>query len=227
MPWDMKEREAAIGIDDFDGEVIEAGFVEGLIPAERTRRGEPVVSQQLLLIWRPLDQEASDQIGWYSMGQRGYKFGGRTKTIKLGARETEFTLHSEVLEGPKLRKNSKMGMLLDRLEELGFTPEGANAEVFLGLRCHLKREKYESPGGLEVERETLMPVSLLEAPERISPEELVLEFAKGKDDAGFVREFRNEPRFREVGLDAPEALRLVDKLFAEGKLKKGPDGKYQ
>ena len=159
--WDMKNRVETQFLDDFDGEVIEAGFLEGFIPAEKTRSGQAVVSHQLFLLWKVLSEETNDQPSWYSMGGKAFVFGGNVKKVTVGDKELE--LYEKVTEGPELNVNSRMGQLLERLEEKGFVPEGDSAEAFIGLKCHLKREKYESKGRstLEVERETLMPVAVL------------------------------------------------------------------
>lgn len=34
MPWDMKDREEAAFLDDFDAEAVKADFVEGFIPPD-------------------------------------------------------------------------------------------------------------------------------------------------------------------------------------------------
>ncbi|GAH65794.1 unnamed protein product, partial [marine sediment metagenome] len=75
-PWDMKNRVETEFLDDFNGEVIKAGFMEGFIPAEKTRGGQSVVSHQLLLLWKPLDQEGDGQPqpAWYSMGGKSFVF---------------------------------------------------------------------------------------------------------------------------------------------------------
>ncbi|GAJ06491.1 unnamed protein product, partial [marine sediment metagenome] len=144
-PWDMKDREEAAFLDDFDGEVVRAGFIEGYIPAEKTRTGKGTVSHQLFLLWHPLDPslEAADQPAWYSMGGKGFTFGGNVEKVTVGDRELE--LNEKVVEGPKLKTNSRMGLLLGRLEELEAAVEGDSAGALIALQCHLKREKYE-PG---------------------------------------------------------------------------------
>ncbi|GAI99133.1 unnamed protein product, partial [marine sediment metagenome] len=101
MPWDMKDREEAAFLDDYSGEVVKAGFVEGYIPADKTRTGKGTVSHQLFLLWRPLDQEANDQPSWYSMGGKGFTFGGKESKVTVGDKELE--LYEKVVDGPKLK----------------------------------------------------------------------------------------------------------------------------
>ncbi|GAJ04211.1 unnamed protein product, partial [marine sediment metagenome] len=91
MGWDMKDREEAAFLDDFDAEVVKAGFMEGYIPAEKTRTGKGTVSHQLFLLWHLLDPslEAADQPAWYSMGGKGFTFGGSASKVTVGDRELE------------------------------------------------------------------------------------------------------------------------------------------
>ena len=235
MPWDMKDREEAAFLDDFDGEVVKAGFMEGYIPAEKTRTGKGTVSHQLFLLWHPLDPslEAADQPAWYSMGGKGFTFGGKMEKVTVGDRELE--LYEKVVEGPKLKTNSRTGLLLGRLEELEAVIEGDNAGAFIALQCHLKREKYE-PGGrstLEVERETLMPVTILgkgvavpAAAAAEEAEEILLPVVVGKGDKD-VADISKMDRIKAVGLTPAKIYKALDKMVAEGKLVKDKDGNYQ
>jgi len=236
MPWDMKDREEAAFLDDFDAEVVKAGFVEGFIPAEKTRTGKGTVSHQLFLHWRPLDPslEAADQPAWYSMGGKGFTFGGTTEKVTVGDKELE--LYEKVVDGPKLKTNSRMGLLLGRLEEKGFTPEGDNARAFMGLRCHLKREKYE-PGTrstLEVERETLMPTAVLGKGTPAAPaaaaaeeaEEILVSVIVGKGDKD-VADISKMDRIKAVGLTPAKIYKALDKMVAEGRLVRDKAGNYQ
>lgn len=234
MPWDMKDREEAAFLDDFDGEVVKAGFVEGFIPAEKTRTGKGTVSHQLFLLWRPLDQEANDQPAWYSMGGKDFTFGGTVEKVTVGTREME--LYEKVVDGPKLKTNSRMGLLLGRLEEKGFTPEGDNARAFVGLQCHLMREKYE-PGTrstLDVERETLMPTAVIGKGAPAAPaaaaaeeaEEILVSVVIGKGDKD-VADISKMDRIKAVGLTPAKIYKVLDKMVAEGKLVKDKDGNYQ
>lgn len=238
MPWDMRKRGEAAFLDDFDGEVVKAGFVEGLVPAERARGGKPVTTQQLFLLWKVLDQEANDQPSWYSMGQKGFTFGGKVEKVTVGTREME--LHEKVVDGPELKKNSRAGLLLERLTELGWEPEEeapdecANApRAFTGLQCHLMREKYE-PGTrstLDVERETLMPTAVIgkgalapAAAPAEEAEEVLLTVIAGKGDKD-VAEISKMDRIKAVGLSPSKIYKALDKLVAEGRLVKR-DGIY-
>ena len=225
MPWNMGDLEDRTLLDDFDAECIEAGFVEGYIPADRTRSGKPVVSRQLLLVWRPLDEEAKDQPSWYSMGGKEFQFGGKTKTIELGGRT--FELYPEVIEGPKLAKSSRMGLLIDRLLQLGVQPEGAKANWFVGLKAHLKRERYEASGRstLEVERETLMPVKLLERAKKEVPEEgideALINIVVGYTD----RDIPEQAKILELPLS--KVFGKLDALVREGRLIRDKNGVYR
>lgn len=232
-PWDMKNRVETQFLDDFDGEIIEAGFMEGFIPAEKTRGGKSVVSHQLALLFKVLDQEANDQPAWYSMGGKGFTFGGNVKKVTIGDKELE--LYEKVTEGPELNVNSRMGQLLGRLEEEGFVPEGDNAEAFIGLKCHLKREKYESKGRstLEVERETLMPTAVLgkgaPAPAAAAAEEaeeILASVIVGKGEKD-VADISKSDRIKAVGLTPAKMFKLLDKMVADKKLIKDKDGNYQ
>lgn len=230
--WDMKNRVETQFLDDFNGEVIAAGFSEGFIPAEKTRSGQAVVSHQLALLWKVLDQEANDQPAWYSMGGKGFTFGGNVKKVTVGDKELE--LYEKVTEGPELNINSRMGQLLGRLEELGFIPEGDSAEAFMGLKCHLMREKYESKGRstLEVERETLMPTAVLGkgAPAPVAAaeeaEEILASVIVGKGEKD-VADLSKTDRIKAVGLTPAKIFKLLDKMVADGKLVKDKDGNYQ
>lgn len=232
MPWDMKDREEAAFLDDFDGEIVKAGFMEGYIPAEKTRTGKGTVSHQLFLLWRPLDQEANDQPAWYSMGGKDFTFGGNVEKVTVGTKELE--LHEKVIDGPKLKTNSRMGLLLGKLEELDFVPEGDNAGAFIGLKCHLKRAKYE-PGTrstLEVEREALMPTAVLGKGVPVAPaaaeeaEEILVAVVIGKGDKD-VADISKMDRIKAVGLTPAKIYKALDKMVADGKLTKDKDGNYQ
>ena len=236
MPWNMKDRTETQLLDDFDAECVEAGFVEGYIPAEKTRSGKPVVSHQLLLVWRPLEreEEVKDQPAWYSMGGKEFEFGGKVKTIELG--DKTFELYPKVEEGPKLSNNSRMGLLLERLAELGFEPEGDSADAFIGLKCHLVREKYQSSGRstLEVERETLMPTALLgkgeakAAPAATEDEvdEILASLMVGRTDAD-VAEVSKMDRVKALGLSPARIYKRLDTMVKEGKLTRDKNGVYQ
>ena len=235
MPWDMKDREETAFLDDFPGEVVKAGFVEGYIPAEKTRTGKGTVSHQLFLHWRPLDPslEALDQPAWYSMGGKGFEFGGSVEKVTVGEKELE--VYERVVDGPKLKTNSRMGLLLGRLEELGAPVEGDNAKGFMALQCHLKREKYE-PGTrstLEVEREALMPVKVLgkgaAAPAAAAAEEaeeILVSVVVGKGDKD-VADISKMDRIKAVGLTPAKIYKALDRMVDTGKLVKDKDGNYQ
>jgi hypothetical protein len=231
MPWDMGQLEERALLDDFDAECVEAGFVEGYIPAEKTRSGKPVVSHQLLLVWRPLEDEAKDQPSWYSMGGKEFAFGGKVKTIELG--DKTFELYPEVVEGPKLAKNSRMGLLVERLRELGVQPEGGSADWFIGLKAHLRREKYEAAGRstLEVERETLMPTEILGRAEAKAAapavteeetDEILIAAVVGHTDADVPR----LERVKALGLSPAKVFKKLDALVKEGRLVK-KNGTYE
>lgn len=235
MPWDMKDREEAAFLDDFDGEVVKAGFMEGYIPAEKTRTGKGTVSHQLFLHWHPLDPslEAANQPSWYSMGGKGFTFGGSVEKVTVGDKELE--IYEKVVDGPKLKTNSRMGLLLGRLEELETPLEGDSAFPLVGLQCHLKREKYE-PGGrstLEVERETLMPVTVLgkgaavpAAAAAEEAEEILISVIVGKGDKD-VADISKMDRIKAVGLTPAKIYKALDKMVADGKLTRDKDSNYQ
>ena len=236
MSWSMRKRGEAEFLDDFDGEVIKAGFIEGLVSAERSRSGKPVTTQQLFLLWKVLDQEAKEQPSWYSMGQRGFTFGGKTEKVTVGKKEME--LYEKVTDGPELKKNSRAGLLLERLAELGWEPEEeasdecANApKAFTGLQCHLMREKYE-PGTrstLDVERETLMPIAVIgkgAAAPMEEAEEVLLTVIVGKADKD-VAEISKMDRIKTVGLTPAKIYKALDKMVAEGKLVKRHNAYYE
>lgn len=234
-PWDMKDREESAFLDDFAGEVVKAGFVEGFIPAEKTRTGKGTVSHQLFLSWHPLDPslEAANQPAWYSMGGKGFTFGGNVSKVTVGERELE--LYEKVVDGPKLKTNSRMGLLLGRLEELESPIEGENAEAFMGLQAHLMREKY-APGTrstLEVEREALMPVKVLGkgavVPAAAAAEEaaeILASVVVGKGDKD-VADISKMDRIKAVGLTPAKIYKALDKMVADGKLVKDKVGNYQ
>jgi len=220
--WTFKDREAGTFLDDFDGEVVQAGFVEGLLTADKTRTGKPIVTQQLFLLWHPLDQEANDQPAWYGMGSKGgFAFGGNTETISIGSKELE--LFERIIDGPKLNTKSRLGILLDKLENLGFSPDSDSAKVFVGLKCHLKRERYEG-SGIESERETPMPVSLLSKPGVPAPaiaesevDDIVLSLVIGKSE-GDIIDIAKMERIKGLGLSAAKLFKICDRLKAKGKL---------
>jgi len=128
-----------------------------------------------------------------------------------------------------------MGQLLERLEEKGFVPEGDSTGAFMGLRCHLKREKYESKGRstLEVERETLMPTAVLGKGAPAAPaaaeeeaEEILVSVMVGKGEKD-VADISKTDRIKAVGLTPAKIFKLLDKMVADGKLVKDKDGNYQ
>ncbi|GAJ22033.1 unnamed protein product, partial [marine sediment metagenome] len=113
--------------------------------------------------------------------------------------------------------------------------EGENAEAFLALQCHLKREKYE-PGGrstLEVEREALMPTAILgkgapAAPAAAAEEaaEILASVVIGKGDKD-VADISKMDRIKAVGLTPAKIYKALDKMVADGKLTRDKDSKYQ
>ena len=232
--WDMKNRVETQFLNNFDGEVIKAGFMEGFISAEKTRSGQAVVSHQLFLLWKVLSEEANDQPAWYSMGGKAFVFGGKVEKVAVGDKELE--IYELVTEGPELNVNSRMGQLLERLQEKGFVPEGDSARAFTGLKCHLVREKYESKGRstLEVERETLMPTAVLGKGAPTAPaaaaaeeaEEILASVIVGKGEKD-VADLSKTDRIKAVGLTPAKIFKLLDKMVAEGKLVKDKDGNYQ
>jgi len=219
--WTFKDREAGTFLDNFDGRVVKAGFVEGLISGDKTRTGKPVTTQQLFLLWHPLDQEANDQPAWYGMGKKGFTFGGNTEAVTVGTKELE--LYERIIDGPKLNTKSRLGIFLDKLESLGFSPDSDSAKVFIGLKCHLKRERYEG-SGIESERETPMPVSLLSKPGTPAPavaedevDDIVLSLVTGKSE-GDIIDIAKMERIKGLGLSAAKLFKICDRLKAEGKL---------
>jgi len=232
--WDMKKRVETQFLDDFDGQVTKAGFLESFISGEKTRSGKPVVSHQLFLLWKVLSEEALDQPSWYSMGGKSFVFGGKVEKVTVG--NTELELSEKVTEGPELNVSSRMGQLLERLEELGFVPEGDSAESFMGLKCHLVREKYESRGRstLAVETETLMPTAVLGKGAPATPaaaaaeeaEEILASVMVGKGEKD-VADISKSDRIKAVGLTPAKIFKLLDKMVADGKLVKDKDSNYQ
>ena len=66
--FDMGNRVETELLDDFDGVVIKAGFMDGHISADRSQSGKAVATQQLFLQIQPDDPDEKTQSAWYSMG---------------------------------------------------------------------------------------------------------------------------------------------------------------
>jgi hypothetical protein len=221
MSWTFKDREESTFLDDFDGEVIKAGFVEGFISGEKAKGGKPVTTQQLFLLWRPLDQEANDQPSWYGMGSKGFTFSNDIETITIGTKELE--LHEKVVDDPKLNTKSRLGILLGKLDELGFILDGDNAKLLLGLECHLKREPYQG-GGIESERQTPMPTVILAKPGTVSTAEetedtdnVIISMVASKSEGDVIAVVKTD-RAKALNLSAAKLFKACDRLKAEGKL---------
>ena len=222
MGFDFGDREDSAFLDDFDAEVVKAGFIEGTIAAEYTRTGRATASKQLLLAWKPLgDDDVNIKYGFYSMGQKGFAFTGDSQKIVVGTKE--YAIFPEVTDG-KIRKNSRLGVLLERLSELEFNPAGNKADVFMGLQCHINREKYPSTT-LNVEREALMPTAILKMPEATASapnadmDDAVIAIVDGHTDADLPQQVW--PRLKALGIkNLAGVYQTVDSLVVGGKLLK-------
>jgi hypothetical protein len=179
---DYGTRVEAKGMDEFVGEVVKAGYIEGLLTASQAASEKPTPTQQLLLIWRPLDTEegeVKDQPAWYGMGGRGFTFTGDVVMYPMGKDKEERALYPEINDpenAPDITDTSWLGLLLDRCNKLGFIPKGTDANAFLGLKAQVKRERYcdvasafltehdrEARGTLS-KGETIMPTSIIAKP---------------------------------------------------------------
>jgi hypothetical protein len=220
--WTFKDREESAFLDDFDGQVIKAGFVEGFISGDKAKGGKPVTTQQLFLFWHPLDQEANDQPSWYGMGSKGFTFSNDIETITIGTKELE--LHEKVVDGPKLNTKSRLGILLDKLDELGFVLDGDSAKLLIGLKCHLKREPYGGTS-IESERQTLMPTVILAEPGMSIPtteetedtDNIIISMVAGKSEGDLITVVKSD-RAKALNLSAAKLFKTCDRLKAEGKL---------
>lgn len=249
MGFDMGDRVDTSFLDDFDGKSIKAGWVEGLVPAEKTRSGKAQVTHQLFLLVQPADPEQKPQPSWYGMGGKEYTFGGATEKIMVG--EKELVLYAEIVDGPKLGNQCRCGQLLNKLEELGRKITGGKAAAFVGLDGHWKREAYKQEGkdgkvGATSDREALMPTALIAggaSPGAAGPAgaggdagsdeeaadiaDIVAAMMDGKKDSD-VPKLIKEDRIKALGLEKSSALyKLIDKLVADGKLVKSDKGVYQ
>ncbi len=244
MTWNMKDRVEGF-LEEFKGKVIRAGYMEGLISADKSFSKKMVTTRQLFLMYRvivPAGQEQpADQPSWYGMGGGEFKFGGATEEFTL--KDKAYKLYGEIIDGPALTKKSGMGMLLDRLEELKFTAEGGNAAQFLGLVADIKREA----GAGSSEDSTLnMPVKLYgkETVEQTAMQKAAASVGAGKTDEeaeeqaeifmGVVDgktekdfpEISKADRIKAMGIKSGKLFMLADKLVASGRLTKGADGVY-
>jgi len=240
MPFDLGKTRESSFMSDFDGEVVEAGFLEGFLPGDKTRSGKPIATRQIFLLWRPLDQgDVADQPEWYSMGGKDFVFGGEPKQITIGTKDID--LFPTVAEGPELQDNSKAGKLVIRLNELGYPISGGDARVFMGLRAHLIREQYD-PGDRSTidagSRGTLMPVAILEAKrtkvtkaatlevEEVDVAEVLVSLIVGKTDKDMPEIAKND-RVKSLGLNLAKLFTACDKLLKEGKMKRSEGGVYE
>ena len=239
MPFDLGKTRESSFMSDFDGEVVEAGFLEGFLPGDKTRSGKPIATRQIFLLWRPLDQgDVADQPEWYSMGGKDFVFGGDPKQITIGTKDID--LFPTVAEGPELQDNSKAGKLVIRLNELGYPISGGDAKVFIGLCAHLKREQYD-PGDRSTidagSRGTLMPVAILKAKgtkatkaepvaEESDVDEVLLGVIVGKTDKDMPEIAKND-RVKSLGLNLAKLFTACDKLLKEGKMKRSEGGVYE
>lgn len=246
MGFDVGDRVDISFLDDFDGKVIKAGWVEGLVPAERTKSGKAQVTHQLFLYVQPADAEQKSQPSWYGMGGKEYIFGGTTEKVMVG--EKELVLYAEIVDGPKLSNQSRCGQLLNKLEELGCKITGSKAAAFVGLDAHWKREAYKQEGkdgktGASSDREALMPTALIAggtSPGAAGPAgaggdagsdeeaaDIVAAMIDGKKDSD-VPKLIKEDRIKALGLEKSSALyKMIDKLVAGGKLVRSDKGVYQ
>lgn len=178
---DFGKRVEAKGMDKFLGEVVKAGYVESLLSATQAASGEVTKTQQLLLLWRPLDveEEVKDQPAWYGMGGKGFEFCGEAEVLVIGKEAKEIALYPEIEDpenAPDITDTSWLGLLLDRCQKLGFVPSGTHANAFLGLKANVQREKYsdvakayldsvdkEAKGTLS-NKESIMPTTIVAKP---------------------------------------------------------------
>ena len=222
--WDMSQEDDTRFLSEFDGECVAAAFVTGTIAADHTRSGKAVETQQLCLVWRPQDIEAADQPAWYSMGQRGYKFADKT-TIQVGQESRDGYLRVE--DGPKLKSYSKLGILNGRFRLIGFEPSSDSARQYVGIKARLRREKPEFEG-LEVERDMLLPITLLGVAGGVAslPQEaiddIIIALARGKSDREILPLASQDDRLKGR---LQEMYDILDKAVEAGKLKR-EGGKY-
>ena len=245
----------AKGMDKFVGEVVKAGYVEGLLTASQSASEKPVPTQQLLLIWRPLDveEEIKDQPSWYGMGSKGFTFTGDVEMFTLG--KDEKALYPEINDpenAPDITDTSWLGLLLDRCNKLGFIPKGTDANAFLGLKAQVKRERYcdvasaflmendrEARGTLS-KGETIMPTSIIAkpgakpvvtstAPKATDDEvnKVLIAATVGHTEEELITVVASKPEVKATGLGVTDVLRIVDKLAEAGKLVITAEKKYQ
>ncbi|MCK9598321.1 MAG: hypothetical protein M0R06_04730 [Sphaerochaeta sp.] len=235
MAFDMSRRVETQLLDDFDGEVVTAGFVTGQIPADKSVSHKATITHQLLLGIQPEnvegDADPKVQYGFYSMGKKTYKFGGKATIIRVGKEEdpTELELYPEIEEGPDLNKSSRLGLLLERLDALEYKVAGAEAGAFLGLRAHWKREAYEGDGASS-ERAVPMPIELLSGAtkaakaeqEKEEQLEMLIAAMDGQREAD-VPAVVKSARIKALGITAAKAFKLLDQAEKAGKIKKDGD----
>lgn len=243
-------------LDDFDGVCINAGFTVGRLSGDKTDSGQAIQTNQLFLYWRP-DQPVSSseelrlQPAWYSMGSKGYAFGGERQQLQLG--QDYIDIFSKILEGPPINKSSNMGKLILKLADLGYEAGGNDAASFLGIKCHLKIETLEfvKPNGEKKTYTLLLPVAYLgkvaadqgmklggsTAPVDISTastndpneqeriKDIVAKHLDNHADNDFTT-ISKQPEMQELNLGPAKLFKLADKLLAEGRLTKSADGRY-
>lgn len=252
---DFGKRVEAGFLDKFTGEVVKAGYIEGLVPAGKSLSGQPVKTQQLFLLWKVLDVEGDvkDQPGWYGMGAKDWSFSGTPEVITVG--EKELALYPDIADAakaPDVTDTSWLGLLSHRCESLGFSPKGTVAAAFLGLKAAVQREKYadvveaylQSAGKerrgtpLSGTGDNIMPISVLVQPgvvvtttTAVTTDEdkaLILKAVIGGcSEQDLITKVATMDTVKEAGLKVAEILRIADELSKAGEIGKDEAGKYQ
>lgn len=241
-------------LDKFTGEVIKAGYIEGLVPAAASTSGQPVKTQQLFLLWRPLDVEGEvkDQPAFYGMGAKEFSFSGTPKVVTIG--DKELALYPDIADpakAPDITNTSWLGLLLHRCSTLGFTLKGSAPSQFMGLKAAVQRENYmdvvdaylQSVGKerrgtpLSGTKDGIMPVTIVAHPGTTTTttavttgedkELIVKSVIAGCSEQDLLSKVAAMDVVKEAGIKAAELLRIADALAKAGEISKDEAGVYQ
>ncbi len=246
MTFDMRKRTETEFLEKFRFKVVDGGFQEGtLFTANQSISGTMDESAQKALLLLQDVESASTQVQWYSLGHRGaYKLGGTKRTILIGKSTTK-EVYSKIVEGPELNVSSQFGLLLERLESLGFTPDQPDdIGSFIGL---------EGDGNIENMKELLLAknpnkkVNISEKSKVFLPNRLylvqksastagvalngnsgvILAAIEGKTEEEWLRSVKDDPGVAATGLSIVKIIGIVDELARNKKVAKDTAGRYQ
>lgn len=188
--WSPEVRSEFEQLEEFDGELIDGILTIGR-PVDRDTGEEiGVESPQMILKYKVLDVESTDQMGFYSMGSRKSYVFSDDHQMAGGTKKT-WTGGFSVKDGPPLNKKCRASRLIEAMAACGFAFKGTDIRPMFGTKWHLKRSEPPDMKGLK-EGMILLPTALLsKTVTGAAPVASVIPTVTGAMDEGFLIDLAN------------------------------------